>query len=122
MDPLTASPANNAISTALLWLQGVFLGSAATTVAVIAIAWMGFLMLTGQYNIRRGAQVIIGCFIIFGASTIASGILAAVSTTSAGPQAPSSAALSILPGPLAVAPSAETTPFDPYAGAALPQR
>ena len=36
------------------------------SVAVIAVALVGFMMLTGRINWRFGATVIIGCFILFG--------------------------------------------------------
>ena len=67
------SPGKNAIASAVGWFQGALLGSIATIVAIIAIASVGFLMLTGRIDIRRAARVVFGCFIIFGASTIASG-------------------------------------------------
>ncbi|RYE71539.1 MAG: type VI secretion protein [Oxalobacteraceae bacterium] len=59
------------------WLQGTLLGTVATTVAVIAIAAVGFMMLTGRMNWRHGAIVIVGCFILFGAASIVGGIQAA---------------------------------------------
>jgi type IV secretory pathway VirB2 component (pilin) len=62
------------IVAALAWLQGTLLGNVATAVAVIAVAMVGFMMLTGRMNWRFGATVIIGCFILFGASAIVSGI------------------------------------------------
>lgn len=62
---------------ALNWLQGTLLGTAATVVAVIAVAAVGFGMLTGRINWRHGAVVILGCFILFGATTIVAGIRAA---------------------------------------------
>lgn len=63
---------------ALSWLQGTLLGTAATVVAVIAIASVGLLMLTGRLNWRYGATVILGCFILFGASAIVAGIRTSV--------------------------------------------
>ncbi|MFC7051027.1 TrbC/VirB2 family protein [Emcibacter nanhaiensis] len=65
------------ILSALLWLQGTLLGNVATAVAVIAIAMVGFMMLTGRMNWRFGATVIIGCFILFGSAAIVSGIRSA---------------------------------------------
>ena len=44
------------------------------SVAVIAVAMVGFMMLTGRLNWRFGATVIIGCFILFGSAAIVSGI------------------------------------------------
>ena len=62
------------IVSALSWLQGTLLGNVATSIAVIAVAMVGFMMLTGRLNWRLGATVIIGCFILFGSAAIVSGI------------------------------------------------
>lgn len=59
---------------AVRWLQGTLLGTVATVVAVIAVASVGFLMLTGRINWRYGATVILGCFVLFGAASIVAGI------------------------------------------------
>ena len=69
-DPAGSGP----IVSAIHWLQGTLLGTIATVVAVIAVASVGFLMLTGRINWRYGATVIIGCFIVFGAASIVAGI------------------------------------------------
>lgn len=65
------------IVSAVNWLQGTLLGTVATVVAVIAVAAVGFMMLTGRINWRYGAVVILGCFILFGAASIVSGIRSA---------------------------------------------
>lgn len=65
---------SSVIVRAVQWLQGTLLGTIATTVAVIAVATVGFLMLTGRINWRYGATVILGCFILFGAASIVAGI------------------------------------------------
>ena len=59
---------------AVNWVQGTLLGAIATAVAVIAVAGCGFMMLTGRMNWRYGGMVILGCFILFGASAIVGGI------------------------------------------------
>jgi type IV secretory pathway VirB2 component (pilin) len=64
------------IVNALGWMQGTLLGNVATTAAVIAVAVVGLMMLTGRMNWRFGATVIIGCFVLFGATAIVSGIQA----------------------------------------------
>lgn len=61
---------------ALAWLQATLLGQVATAMAVIAVAMVGFMMLTGRMNWRFGATVIMGCFILFGAGAIVGGIQA----------------------------------------------
>jgi len=72
-DPQGSGP----IVAALGWLQGTLLGSVATAVAVMAVAAVGFMMLTGRMNWRFGATVIIGVFILFGAGAIVAGIQSA---------------------------------------------
>lgn len=62
------------IVAALAWLQGTLMGHVATAVAVMAVAAVGLMMLTGRMNWRFGATVILGCFILFGAGAIVSGI------------------------------------------------
>ena len=74
----TANPQGSGpIVAALSWLQGTLLGNVATAVAVMAVAAVGFMMLTGRMNWRFGATVIVGCFILFGAGAIVSGIQSA---------------------------------------------
>ena len=69
-DPAGSGP----IVAALGWLQGTLLGNVATAVAVMAVAAIGFMMLTGRLNWRFGATVIIGVFTLFGAASIVAGI------------------------------------------------
>lgn len=69
-DPAGSGP----IVGALHWLQGTLLGTVATVAAVIAVAVVGLMMLTGRINWRYGATVILGCFILFGAASIVGGI------------------------------------------------
>ena len=72
-DPQGSGP----IVAALGWMQGTLLGNVATAVAVMAVAAVGFMMLTGRMNWRFGATVIVGCFVLFGAASIVSGIQSA---------------------------------------------
>ena len=65
---------SSAINSAFTWMQQTMLGTVATTVAVMAVAACGFMMLTGRMNWRFGATVVIGVFIIFGAGSIVAGI------------------------------------------------
>ena len=71
---LAALMTPSAAFAALGWLQGTLLGNVATAVAVMAVAAVGFMMLTGRLNWRFGATVIIGVFILFGAASIVAGI------------------------------------------------
>ena len=72
-DPAGSGPIVGAVQ----WLQGTLLGTVATVVAIIAVAFVGFMMLTGRMNWRYGATVILGCFILFGAASIVGGIQSA---------------------------------------------
>lgn len=72
-DPRGSGP----IVSAVQWLQGTLLGTVATVIAVIAVACVGLLMLSGRINWRHGAVVILGCFILFGAVSIVAGIQSA---------------------------------------------
>ena len=72
-DPRGSGP----IVAALNWMEGTLLGNVATAVAVMAVAAVGFMMLTGRLNWRFGATVIIGVFILFGAASIVAGIQSA---------------------------------------------
>ncbi len=106
------------------WLQGTLLGTVATTVAVISVAAIGLMMLSGRIDLRRGASVILGCFLLFGASGIAAGI----SSLAGGEPAPAEPGFAIerwdpppLPPP-APPPSPPPASYDPYAGAAVPNR
>jgi type IV secretory pathway VirB2 component (pilin) len=62
------------ITSALMWMQGILLGPIATSLAVMAVAGVGFMMLTGRINWRYGGTVIIGVFIIFGAPRLVASI------------------------------------------------
>ncbi len=77
-DPAGSGPIVGAMS----WLQGTLLGTVATVAAVISVACVGFLMLTGRMNWRYGVTVILGCFILFGAASIVGGIRASASAES----------------------------------------
>lgn len=112
------SPAgSNALAAALDWLQNTLLGTVATSIAVIAVAGIGLLMLAGRIDIRRAVQVVLGCFILFDALAIASGIIGAVY----GSGGKADLDPSVLP-PLPAAVPSGGTPYDPYAGAAVPPR
>jgi type IV secretion system protein VirB2 len=69
-DPAGSGPLVAAVG----WLQGTLLGNVATAVAVIAVAAVGFGMLTGRINWKHGATVVLGLFVLFGAASIVAGV------------------------------------------------
>lgn len=116
-------PSSNAIGSAVHWIEGVLLGPLATTVALIAVACIGLLMLAGRIDVRRGAQVVLGCFILFGASTIATGLHSAASGVAGESIAVAGGDPPIAPPPATpIYPEAATIARDPYAGAAVAPR
>ena len=107
------SPENSALVSASEWLVGLVTGSLATGIAVIAIAVIGFGMLNGRLDVRRGASAILGCFILFGAPTIAGALSDLARSEEPAIPGPALAAQGIGPPP-------NTPPQqDPYAGASL---
>ena len=95
----------------------MLLGSAATVLATLSVAAVGFLLLTGRVEVRRGAIIVLGCFMIFGAASIANGIIAAIRGDGESP----AVAEAQLPPPSPQAPASQPSQgnYDPYAGAAV---
>ena len=113
---------SNAFVGAVHWLDGVLLGSLASVIAVIAIAAVGLLLIFGRMDVRRAVQVVVGCFIIFGASTIAAGIIGVLERGDSSPQTEESPPPPPIYATAPPQPPRADTPYDPYAGAALPRR
>jgi len=100
---------------AVQWVVDLLVGPIGTAMAVIAVAWVGFSLLEGRLTVRRGATVVLGCFILFGAPTIARELLGLAGLDGgriAVPDLPP-AAPPQTPPPLPPQP-------DPYAGASVP--
>lgn len=110
----------NAFGVTVNWLETTLLGGVATAVAIIVIATLGLLMFSGRVPTRRAIEAVLGCFILFGASTIARGIMQALNGDGSEPV--SVAALPPPPPPEAPVQKLPVQPYDPYAGAALPPR
>lgn len=62
------------IADAVNWLTGTLLGNVATGIAILAVAIIAILLMTGRMEWGRAALVVIGIFILFGAATIVGGI------------------------------------------------
>lgn len=123
--PLLGDPGGSgAVVAAVQWLQNTLLGTVATTVAVICVATVGLMMLSGRVDLRRGASVVVGCFILFGASSIAAGIRSvATGDTIAVEPVSYVEPWTVAPPPAApVVPVPARPAADPFAGAAVPNR
>jgi type IV secretion system protein VirB2 len=113
---ITADPGQSVFVAASTWIEGLLLGSFGTAVAVLAVALLGYHMLTGQTDLRRAIQVVLGIFILFGAPTLAREL------ASAARGAPADIPHQTETPPPPQAPPAPQMPsaFDPYAGASVP--
>lgn len=69
------------IAAAVNWVLAVMTGPIAISVGVIAVAFVGFMMLTGRLNWKYGLTVLVGLFIVFGAPAIVAGIQGAARMT-----------------------------------------
>lgn len=103
----------DALAGAIGWINALLTGSLATSLAILAIAGVGFAMLGGSISVRQGGRVILGCFLLFGANFIAHGLMG-IGGKAASPE-------NALPVSPTVAPHRPPAPqFDPYAGATVP--
>jgi type IV secretory pathway VirB2 component (pilin) len=112
LEPSTTSP----IARSAGWIESVATGSLASVIAVIAVAIVGMMMLSGRLEVRRGITVVAGCFLVFGANVIARGIIGGIGHG----VAETSIAAEPAPSALVDAPRPPPQPYDPYAGASVP--
>lgn len=80
---------------------------------VIGVALLGFSMLTGRFPIRRGISVVIGCFLLLGAPSLATSLVAMINQSE-------TASVASLPPPPPMPDARKDLPpatEDPYAGA-----
>jgi type IV secretory pathway VirB2 component (pilin) len=108
------------IDSAVYWIQSALTGGVASIIAVIAVASVGLLLLSGRLDLRRATQALFGCFVLSGASSIASGIVQAMSATAAAIET-SAAQPDVLEAPPFPPMPQNNASYDPYAGAAVPQ-
>jgi type IV secretory pathway VirB2 component (pilin) len=111
------APEGETLLAAVRWIEQLLTGSIGTVVAIIAIASIGFAMLAGRLDVKRGLTMIFGCFILFGAQSLASAL--------------SNLALSSVPEPPVMTankapqyPMPSKNPenaYDPNAGASVPR-
>lgn len=112
-NPPAANGNEGSVSAASSWLTALVGGEAALLVATLAVAFLGFVFLSGRLEWRRAGFVVLGISLLFGASSIAAGLIglggAPVGSPADAPMPP--------PAPPTAMPSAMA---DPYAGASVP--
>jgi type IV secretion system protein VirB2 len=107
---LFGSPPAPALAEASEWVTGTLFGGLATGLCVIAVAFIGFRLMTGDMAIRDGLRVVLGCFVLLGAPFIALGLQGAAGQSAAPGQAVAATA---------ALPEVPTPPYDPYLGASV---
>lgn len=108
------APGNPPLEGALVWVESTLLGQAAVSLCVIAVAIVGFTMLTGRIPFRHGLRVVLGCFVLLSAGSIVQGLAGAAADGGASPLPVSSE-----PQLLYEREALPEATFDPYAGASL---
>jgi type IV secretion system protein VirB2 len=102
------------------WLEALLTGPLSTTISIVVIAVLGFRLLAGDLPIRSAARAVLGCFILFGAPIVASGLYSAadgLASDTAIDLVPTNATVAPLPTlVMPKVPSASSgNPFDPVA-------
>lgn len=108
---MAISASDNSVS----WIVDLLTGAGAQIMAVLAVASIGLLMLTGRLALRRAVVTIIGCFIVFGAAGIAEALNSLADNGQAADATGEQAYVYI--------PTQPPEPdLDPYSGAAAPDQ
>ena len=117
-------PGSGSLSAASQWAIELVSGQLVTTIAVIAVAILGYEMLSGQISFKSALRVLLGCFILLGSATIARGFMDASRGNIGEPVHAAPYVSAPVPAPAYPPPSApaRTTgnPFDPYANRPRP--
>lgn len=117
----TSTAIDGPLAAATRWWEALLFGTIGTSIAVISIAILGMLMLAGRLPIRRGGSAIFGCFILFGAPTIVSGLMGGFEMAAPAEADPIKPEVAQKPAVgNAMLPKPDRPVYDPYAGAAVP--
>lgn len=111
---LFEAPPNAVLPTASAWVADTLLGGLATGLCVLAVAFVGLMLMTGRLAIRDSLRVAVGCFVLLGAPPIASG-LRGIADQATGPTSPAEVLMGTSPASAPLPPAN----YDPYAGASL---
>jgi type IV secretion system protein VirB2 len=109
------TPQSPPLSSAAGWLTGAVSGSVAVILCVLAVAFVGLLLMSGRLALRDAGRVALACFVVLGASTIAAGLRGAAVAVVPMSHHPETIPVAQLPPPPPLPPAN----YDPYAGASL---
>lgn len=101
------------------WLQEVLSGSLATALGIVAISLVGLSLFQGRLRLKRTAFVVLGIFLFLGAPMISAGIIGNLDQV-----VPANTDTTVAPPPAIPhnRPALSPNPFDPYAGASVPNQ
>lgn len=97
------------------WIVAMAGGTLASILCVIAVAFLGFAMLSGRIDLRRGGGVVLGCFLLLGSGAIARGFLDMGEAVMPGTGEPEMTVVYEAAPEEPIGPAS----YDPYAGASL---
>ncbi|MEP0189663.1 MAG: TrbC/VirB2 family protein [Erythrobacter sp.] len=106
--------AGSSLEASVGWISDVLFGPLAVTLCVLAVAFVGFVMLTGRMPVRMGLRVVLGCFVLLGAPVIASGL---INLAGSGQKAITVVEVNQAPNPAEK--ELEPTRYNPYAQASV---
>lgn len=108
------------LGAASTWITDLVAGSASLAIAVIAVAAIGFQLMSGRLVMMTAARTLLGVFILLGAGSIAAALIrvAEVDDTAVASQP----AIDLARQPSREEQRAPQQPSDPYAGASVPTR
>lgn len=70
-DLFAVRPQGSPVAPAGQWVEQLLGGHIVIGIAVLAVAVVGFEMLTGHLSMRRAARMIVGCFVLLGSPPLA---------------------------------------------------
>lgn len=113
---LFSPPTQSVFETTNTWVVALLSGQAATALCTIAIAVLGYSLMAGRIQLRKGILAVLGCFLLFGATNLANDLQKLARSSL--PTGPKTITISSPP----IEPEAPPPPanYDPYAGAAVP--
>ncbi|MDE1466111.1 TrbC/VirB2 family protein [Aurantiacibacter sp. D1-12] len=114
----TPSTNSDPVTSSIGWITDTLLGQLAVTLCVLAVAFVGFSMLTGRISLRRGAQVVLGCFLLLGSPLIAASMMGMLGPSEASQLGPTD---TVVYEAQPREPLPEAT-YNPYANASLGRR
>lgn len=124
MQPFAVTQNDDPLGTSATWIAGLSTGSIAVSLAVLAVAAIGFQLLSGRLQVRSAARTLLGVFVLLGSGLTATTLIGLVEGS--GGRNATAAILPIAQGPASRPPLPDrqpvprSNPFDPYGNGRRP--